>query len=376
MRPYPLLSLAALGMTAFLSMHGTPASAQVTATINLTTTANKSCVATTTDPDGVHLAQNGTNLEASQVTLSGDGCGGGSGGTGNPPTTPFVLTSSPSPLVATVGTPFTVNWTLSGGAAPISCAGSFTGAPVGALMSNWVQSATATVGLNSRQVTPVAADVGGGTAPVSFSLTLTCSNGDGAITSSTLPITINPVDQGGGDCPANRLTNANLCYYNVNKSCTSDGGANNLTTFPIWLGRYSPSPGVIVPAQPPYPEFPGPTGTGPTFSINQGQYISALFTVPMDVTVGRTGKFTKAFGNISNYTNADFAISTTCGDFDSASIPSACKGFNVPNDGVGIRWKIDTTASGYCRLNRGSTYYLNIRPVGCTNGTCLLRIDG
>ncbi len=354
------------------------AAGPVTATVNLTTVDGKNCTITTEDPDGLHLEPNGTSLIASLATLTGDGCGTG-GGTGgaNPPTTPFVLTPSPNPLVANVDQPFTVSWTLAGGVAPINCSGAFTGAPAGALMSDWVQSAPAVIGANSRQITPVAADQGGGASAVTFSLSLTCSNADGAITSAAIPITINPVNQGGGDnCPANRLTKANLCYRNIIGTCTTDGGADNLTTFPIWLGRYADSSGTLTPTAPPYLDFPGPTGGGPTFSISQGQYISARFTVPTGVTVGRIGKFTKAFGNISNYTNADFSISTECGDFDSAAIGPSCKGLNVPNDGVGIRWRIDTTTSGYCRLNRGQTYYLNVRPVGCTNATCQLRIDG
>lgn len=294
---------------------------------------------------------------------------------GDPPTAadPFVLSSNPTPLVAVVGKPFTIAWTLSGGATPITCAGSFTGAPAGALMSDWVKSAPAQLGNNSRVVTPAAADVGGGGNPVSFSLTLTCSNADGAITSAALPVTIQAVDP---TCPPNRLTHAKLCYRNVTLACTTDNGADNLTTLPMWLGRYCPSDQVILPTEPPYIDFPGPTGAGPTFHIAPDQYVSAQFTVPSNLEVGRIGKFTKTFGNISNYTMADFTIGSTCGDFDSADIQPGCKGFGVPNDGVGIRWIIETDSNGRCRLNHGQTYYLNVRPTTCTNATCQLRIDG
>ncbi|MBZ0223787.1 MAG: hypothetical protein IT467_02690 [Dokdonella sp.] len=374
------ITIAVSGLSAALFVPQSQAAGPVTATINLTTVDGKNCTVTTEDPDGLHLESNGTSLMASLATLSGNGCGTG-GGTGgaNPPTTPFVLTPSPNPLIANVNQPFTVSWTLAGGAAPISCSGAFTGAPTGAVMSNWVQSAPAVIGANSRQVTPVAADQGGGTSAVTFSLTLTCSNADGAITSAAIPITINPVNQGGGDnCPnpQNRLTNANLCYFNVNKSCTNDSGADNLTTFPMWLGRYSPGAGTILPAAPPYMNFPGPTGAGPTFSIGQNQYISAKLDVPTTALSGKIGSFIKAFGNISNYTNADFSISPACGDFENSSMPVACKATNITNDETGIRWIIDGTMANRCTLTRGQTYYLNVRPNGCQNPTCQLRIDG
>lgn len=375
MSPRILSALIVSGLLSLACARDSVAAGTVTATIDLTTDQGKPCTVTTTDPQGLHLAQNGTNFTANPATLSGTGCGTESTGPKNPPTTPFVLTPSPNPLSANVGQAFTVSWTITGGTTPIMCAGSFTGAPAGATLTGWTQSVAATIGTNTRSITPTAADVGNGTTAVSFTLAMTCSNADGSITSSALPITINPAAQP-DTCPANRLTTATLCYANVNKSCTATGEQNNLTAFPIWLGRYSPTVGTILPAVPPYLDFPGPTGAGPTFFIAPGQYVSAVLAVPTSATVGASGKFSKAFGNITNYTNADFSISSTCGDFDSASIPTACKGTNVPNDGVGIRWTIDTPSTGKCLLTRGQTYYLNVRPNGCTNATCQLRVDG
>jgi|GEM_PF-3790289 len=373
----------------FAFAHVATAAGPVTATIDLTTDQGKPCTITTTDPLGLHLGQGGTNLTASPATLSGEGCGTGSTGPKNPPTTPFILTPNPNPLVATVGLPFTVSWTLTGGKTPITCAGSFSGAPASAALSGWVQSASANIGTNTRTITPTAADIGNGTVGVSFTLAMTCSNADGSITSSALPITINPTAPA-DNCPAGRVTKApsvyagsyGLCYQSPANLCTTDGGQDNLTTFPIWIGRFRGTEnGVarITPAAPPYLDFPGASGSGPSFQIKAGQYVSARFTVPLNLPVGKKGTFTKSAGNIQGsgwvQTNADMSISTACGDFDSASIPSTCKVTNAANDAPAIRWILGEDEAFKCRLEPGQTYYLNVRPNGCTATWCTIRID-
>lgn len=380
-------SLSALIVSALLSCafaRDSAAAGAVTATIDLVTDQAKPCTITTTDPLGLHLAQNGTNFTANPATLTGAGCGTAAG-TKNPPTTPFILTPTPNPLVAVVGQPFTVSWIITSGTTPITCVGSFSGAPATATLSSWVQSGAAVVGTNTRTVTPTAADIGNGTVGVSFTLTMTCSNVDGSITSSALPITINPAAIP-DSCPAGRLTKAptvnasslGLCYKSPNANCTTDGGADNLTTFPIWLGRYRGTAG-ITPAAPPYLEFPGASGAGPSFQIASGQYVSASFTVPTTLAAGVSGSLVKAAGNIQGsgwyQTNADMSISSACGDFDSANVPSECKATNVPNDGVGVRWIVGQDVAFKCRVNPGQTYYLNVRPNGCTQTWCTLRIN-
>jgi len=381
MSPRLLFSaLAVSGLIACSSARDAAAAGSVTATINLTTDQGKPCTVTTTDPLGLHLVQNGTNFTANPATLTGEGCGADGTTPKNPPTTPFILTPTPNPLVATVGQAFTVGWTITGGTTPITCTGSFSGAPAGATMSGWVQSATATVGANTRSVTPIAADVGNGAVAVSFTLAMTCSNADGSITSSALPITINP-QAAVADCPAGRLVKAQLCYRSATQACTSDitAEATNMTTFDTWIGRYANTSGAITPAQPPYLDFAHqPGGAGPIFAITSTQYVGAQFTIPAASgtwTIGKKGQLAKAFPtDVSNGSNADMSISETCGDFD--NVAAACRRMNMANSSPGVPWVFGEDSTGRCRLDSGKTYYLNVRTNGCTTGTCKLRIDG
>ena len=362
--------------------------AATTATIDLTTDQGKPCTVTTTDPLGLHLEQNGTHFVANPATLTGEGCGTGTGGSNaNPPTTPFILSSNPNPLEIGVGQQFTVTWTLAGGATPITCTGSISDAPAGVTLAAWTAAAAGTVGQNTRTITPTAADIGNSTTAVSFNLKMTCTNASGSIASSPLAIKISPVAVPPTDsCPAGRLTKApsvyansyGLCYKSPNGVCTTDGGADNLATFPIWIGRHRGSTG-ITPAAPPYKEFPGESSSGPSFQIKAGQYVSALFTVPNDITV-LNGTIVKAAGNIQGSgwiaSNADISISKTCGDFSAAGMVGQCTDTNVPNDGTAVRWIIDQPSAGRCTLVRGQPYYLNVRTNGCADNTwCTLRID-
>lgn len=73
--------------------------------LNLTTTQQQNCTAVT-DAQGLRLAADGVNLQATGVALSGNGCGGNSDYQ--------VAVSSPPNVVA--GTPFTVTWSASAAA--------------------------------------------------------------------------------------------------------------------------------------------------------------------------------------------------------------------------------------------------------------------
>jgi len=382
MSPRLLSALVVSGLLSCAYAHDSTAADPVTATIDLTTDQGKPCTVTTTDPLGLHLEQNGTHLTANPATLTGEGCGTGAGGSTNPPTTPFVLTPDSSPLVATVGQPFKVSWILAGGVTPITCTGSASGAPATATLAAWKQSVVATIGANSRTVTPVAADVGNGTVAVTFTLAMKCSNADGSITSANLPITINPEPPPVDDsCPAGQLVGTKLCYKTASTACTPNttAEATNMTIFDSWIGRRAASSTVIEPAQPPYLTFATqPGGSGPVFAIGDTQYVGAKFTVPAASgtwTVGKKGQLAKALPtDVNNGSNADMSISTTCGDFD--NVPAACKRMNIANSGPGVAWVFGQDSTGRCRLDPNVTYYLNVRTNGCTTGTCRLRIDG
>ena len=77
------------------------AHAQVT--LSLTTTEQSSCVAVT-DAQGLRLAPGGTDLQATGVTLTGDGCGSAN--------SEFDATVS-APGTAVAGTPFNITWSAS-----------------------------------------------------------------------------------------------------------------------------------------------------------------------------------------------------------------------------------------------------------------------
>ncbi|MCZ2250023.1 MAG: hypothetical protein LC111_14790 [Bacteroidia bacterium] len=100
--------------------------------------------------------------------------------------------------------------------------------------------------------------------------------------------------------------------------------------------------------------------------------MSAYFTVPVNAQVGRKGQRIKAAGNIGDGSRADVSISPACGDFD--NVPAECKRMNVGQDEPVVHWSIGPNPYR-CVLERGSSYYINIRTNGYTTGACRIRID-
>src|SRR4051812_21480965 len=163
------------------------ASAQVT--IHLTTTQQTACDITT-DAQGLRLGAGGTDLVATGVTLSGTGCGGGGGAPPSPNN--FALAVAPS--APTTGTPFTVSWAVTGAN---SCSGSASLNGNSASLSGWTDVTSAT---SPRIVTA--------TTSGTYTLSLTCSNAAGSVTSVPTNVT---VGQGSSDsCPAAPRTRATI----------------------------------------------------------------------------------------------------------------------------------------------------------------------
>jgi len=109
------------GITALvLGMVATDLHAQ--ATLELTTTDQESCVVVT-DQQGIFSSPDSTVLRATGVTLTGDGCGGGSSGDFGAAVT--------APASATAGTPFNVNWSATSDATYCVYAGSASGSVTG-----------------------------------------------------------------------------------------------------------------------------------------------------------------------------------------------------------------------------------------------------
>ncbi len=414
------------------------ADAQVT--IDMTTQLQTNCTAVT-DASGLRLAPNGNHLQATGVTLTGEGCGGGTagagsdfaatvnapanatagtpfdvtwsaaadatrctyggtagasgwpvgttacqdgactgshtasvvvpsagnysfsmtctnasgyaqaattatGGSGGAPTPPnFALTA---PLTATTGTSFNVSWAVTGAT---TCTGSASLNGSSASLPGWT---TATTPTSPRSVTPTAAGV--------YTLTLTCSNSGGSITSQPAVVTV--TQGGGGDsCPAGRQTVADVCYSYGPSNCAAN---SDVTKFENFLGRSTPT-GTPVP-------FPGKQGFAIFKNMQKTQYISMKFVAPTTPLTSR-GQMWKL--ETTSGPNSDVSISSTCGNF--APVDPKCVVNNVPRGGPAAAWKLPGYSGlAFCPLVPGETYYLNIRQTDptanianeCSGSTC------
>lgn len=319
------------------------AGAQVT--INLTTTQQTNCTVTT-DANGLVLAEGGVSLNAAGVTLSGTGCGGGSGG---PPQPQGFALNVPANVTTT--TPFQVSWAVTGATSCIGSA-SLSGSPI--TLAGWSGPISATS--PATVTTPQ-----NGT----YTLTLICSNSQG--TAMSTPATTTSGSSGGGVCPAGRQTTANVCYDAMFSSCVANDDITQFTT--IW-GRTSAT-GTIIP-------FPG-AGTPVFFrNFDKTQYMAAEVQVPATgLSPSLTGFFTH--GGTLGGPNLTMAISPTCGDFS----PSAqyCLHTNVNPESILVPWKLPTATGNYCVLTPGQAYYLNIKVTDpsqpnatCSGNSCVVSV--
>ena len=147
-----------IGQALCLAVFAAPA-AHAQVTLHLTTPTQTSCNATT-DAQGLNLIPGGTDLQASGVTFSGNGCGAG-GGT-------FAANVS-VPGTSTVGTPFNVTWSASADATLCTYGGS-------AGLSGWPTGTNACQGAacGTSHVVAVTPTTAG-----SFNLSVTCTNNSG-----------------------------------------------------------------------------------------------------------------------------------------------------------------------------------------------------
>src|SRR5579871_6901542 len=240
----------ALLICAFLLVIGISTSAEAQVTIHMTTTTQLNCDVTT-DANGLRLSGNGTDLIATGVTLTGNGCGGGSG-----PPTPnnFPLTVSANPLT---GTPFTVSWSVTGAT---TCSGSATLGGVAASLPGWTDVTT------PDSPRSVLASVAG-----TYTLSLTCSNTGGSITSQPTQVLVGQGSAsacptlGNGRTPATASDINYLPGSHVRHSVDITQWAN------IW-GYINEQ------AAPPPVAWPGISGASPTImAIGKTQYLGAYF---------------------------------------------------------------------------------------------------
>lgn len=133
--------------------------------LNLTTAQQQNCTAVT-DAQGLRLASDGVNLQATGVALSGNGCGGNSDYQ--------VSVSSPASVVA--GTPFNVTWSASAAATQCYYSGSagVTGWPIGGSACSGASCA------GTHTVPSVTVSSGG-----SYSFGVICTNASGTASASS-----------------------------------------------------------------------------------------------------------------------------------------------------------------------------------------------
>ena len=304
------------------------ANAQVT--IHLTTTQQQTCDVTT-DASGLRLVPGGTDLVATGVTLTGTGCGGGSG-----PPTPNNFALNVTPLAPVTGAPFQVSWNVSGAT---TCTGSADLNGSSVILSGWTDVTSTT---SPRNVTATTAG--------SYTLALSCSNTSG--TAVSLP-TVVVIGQGtGSECPSTPRTLATVSdIHYLPEPPPHVRHTVDITNWDNIWGHINESDDVT--------PWPGVPGTSPTiWSIGKTQYVAAKFTVPANASPSLTG----FYKNVSYGAgpNLDMSISQTCGDF--APAQAGCVRTNVPATDQGlVYWRMSNPTGFYCALTPGTQYYLNVQ---------------
>ena len=336
--------VSALTLAAFF---GT-ANAQVT--IHLTTTTQATCDVTT-DANGLRLGANGTDLTATGVTLSGTGCGGG-GGAPTPNNFPLVVL----PAAPITGTPFTVSWAVTGAT---SCSGSASLNGSSTSLSGWTDVTTATT---PRTVTASTAGT--------YSLSLTCSNTSGSVTSA--PATVVVAQGSGGDsCPVSPRTRATVSDIHYLPETGGPHVRHNVD-LTVWnnIWGYIDENGTT-----PIP-WPGSSGSSPTiWTLGKTQYLAAKF---------HTGAVLSGFYKSVSYGAGplvDAAISQTCGDFAPADV--GCRATSISSqDQAFMHWKPIPSDNFHCGLLPNTDYYFNMQfqdinttGPGCSGTTCKITIS-
>lgn len=321
------------------------ANAQVT--IHLTTAQQQTCDVTT-DAAGVRLVPGGTDLVATGVTLTGTGCGGGSG-----PPTPNNFALNVTPAAPVTGTPFQVAWNVSGAT---SCTGSADLNGSSVILSGWTDVTSTT---SPRNVTATSAGA--------YTLSLSCSNTAG--TAVSLP-TVVTIGQGTGEeCPSVPRTRATISDIHYLPETSGQHVRHNvdLTLWDNIWGHITENDDVT--------PWPGVAGSSPTiWTLGKTQYVAAKFHVGATAPASLTG----FYKNVSYGAgpNLDMSISPTCGDF--APAQQGCLRTDVPATDQGmVYWRMTNPTNFYCALTPNTDYYLNMQfhdPAttgpGCSGATC------
>lgn len=380
-------------------------SAYAQAVVQMTTTQQTSCVATT-DANGLRLVPGSTDLQATGVTLTGTGCGGSGGQTDD-----YQVAAS-APANATVGSSFNVTWSASSAATSCTYGGSTSGvsgwnvgtsACTGAACagSHNVPVTITTSGAYTFAVTctnstgtadaTVTAGVGAPT-PANFPLTAPTSVGVneqfqvswavqnatkclGTATKDGSPVTLNGWNNSGVESPTsprNVTAPAQTGAYVLSLRCENNVGfvtsqnatvnvTQNTTSCPagqqtngdlaynvsltgpsnVDLTQFKNIWGRTSAADTPV-DFPGVSYYTIFKNLDKTKYVSAKFRVPTSgISSNATGSLSKGENFIGPYVTT--SISTACGDFNQANLGPYCLTTNRGAAGAILaRWKLTT----------------------------------
>lgn len=305
-----------------------PASAQTT--IRMTTTQGQPCVAVT-DANGLTLIPGSTDLQATGVTLTGAGCGGGD----STPTSPNGLALVATPAAPTAGVAFSVAWQVSNAS---SCIGTVTSGSAGNV-SGWTQVNSPT---SPRSVTISAAGL--------YTLTLTCSNGANPVTLTSPPLQL-VVGGGGATCTVpghpelSQITSSDINYGAYPTPVRTGVDVREYDN--IW-GHFNATDALV--------PWPGRNGSGPNIkNFQRTSFLAAHFHTGTDTT--RFGFWTAPY---TSFLAMDMTVSTTCGDFTAA--PSGCIATNVAAPGnTMVSWTFATNNQTKCILQPNTDYWVNVK---------------
>ena len=395
-------------------------------TLHLTTTQQANCTATT-DAQGLQLVPGGTDLVATGVTLTGDGCGVAGGNYQANVTVPgsaeagkafnVVWSASSQATICTYGgTPGVTGWpvgsTACQGAAcgsahttsvTVPGAGNYTFSVTCTNASGFAQGALTATGpalppqpANFALTAPATGIVGtpfqvswtvSGAASCTGSAALNGSSSDlpgwTDVTTATSPRTVTPGKAGtwtlGLSC-SNGAGSTSSAAANVVVS-TSGGDADNCPAgrqtvadvcFNNTLSDCAANTDVTVydkiwgrntAASTPAP-FPGVDVTLTFKNLDKSKYLAAKIAGGA-LPADMLGRFTR--NGTNSGVNMAMSISTTCGDFNPAT--AACLSTNALPGAFMVKYKNagipDSQAFG-CPLTPGQTYFLNIKATNPT----------
>lgn len=401
--------------TLALSTFALTAGAQVN--LHLTTTQQTNCDATT-DAAGLSLVPGSADLQATGVTLTGAGCGGGSAD---------FAASVTAPGTATVGIPINVTWSASEAASICTYGTPASGA------SGWPSGTAACAGAACAGSHSVPVTI---TTPGTYNFGITCTNSTGFAQSSAVvaggsssppspnnfvltvpaigttgsPFQVSWAVTGATSCSGSASVNGSSVnlpgwtdvtsptsprtatasiagLYTLGMTCSNSFGS--VTSLPATItiqqgdtscpaGRQTVGNLFYPPSQTlrnnvdltlwdniwghnsttdPVVPWPGFPGSNPVIkNFDKTQYVAAKLHVPADL--GYQGFYKNISYN--GGPNLTMSISETCGDFTPTQ--SACLREDIPSGDQGmVYWRQATGTNFYCHLDANTDYYVNIK---------------